>query len=142
MALRMMQATQVNANSEQSINYNSTDAENGAPCWGDYSSMVYLNRVDVWDALHIATEWRTSIGMWQDCNSFIIGTYQQIYHDNDNNSAHDMTTFYDRFLKPSANDTPSVRLLHYNGDEDIVCNWLGAFWFGEVLATRYNLTVL
>ena len=134
----MLQSSFRTGDNAQNINYNSTDPLNGAPCWGDDSNQAYLNIASVWDALRLPTEWRDEIGTWQDCNGFILNSYNRIYND----TYVDMMNYYDQFLKRFDNGKRSLRVLHYNGDVDLVCNWLGALQFGEELAARQNLTVI
>ena len=44
-------------------------------------------------------------------------------------------------MAPFGQGRAKLRLLHYNGDVDTVCNWLGALYFGEELAANLSLTV-
>jgi hypothetical protein len=56
-------------NHEQQINYGSTDAEGGAPCFGDATNFAYLNLPEVQEALRISDEWKANITTWNDCRS-------------------------------------------------------------------------
>jgi hypothetical protein len=49
------------------MNYGSTDAEDGAPCFGDATNFAYLNLPEVQKALRISDEWQANITTWNDC---------------------------------------------------------------------------
>ena len=51
----------------------------------------------------------------------------------------DMTPFFDTIIKN--NKQKGFRILVYNGDVDMICNFLGDSWFIENLATSYGVDV-
>uniref|UniRef100_A0A0M3HH91 LORF2 protein n=1 Tax=Ascaris lumbricoides TaxID=6252 RepID=A0A0M3HH91_ASCLU len=44
-------------NTVADLNYDSTDSQNGFPCWDDDVTHVYLNELEVMKALHIDDAW-------------------------------------------------------------------------------------
>jgi hypothetical protein len=44
-------------------------------------------------------------------------------------------------LNKSSKASPSLRILFYNGDNDLLCNFLGEQWFAHEVAERNKLSV-
>uniref|UniRef100_A0A3B4CM12 Lysosomal protective protein n=1 Tax=Pygocentrus nattereri TaxID=42514 RepID=A0A3B4CM12_PYGNA len=84
-------------------------------CFNGTALYVWLNNPNVRAALHIPT----SVQSWELCSSTVGSLYQRTYSD--------MTPFYQYLLQQN------LRLLVYNGDVDMACNFLGAEWFVEAL---------
>ncbi|CAB3399407.1 unnamed protein product [Caenorhabditis bovis] len=106
------------------INTDSTDALKGYPCYNDDSTINYLQRNDVRQALHIPD----SVQAWDECSDDINEKYyiQQ---------TPDLT---DTFKSIIDSNYP-IRALIYNGDIDLACNYLGDQWFVEDLVNGYNM---
>lgn len=85
------------------------------PCIDDADLESYLNRHDVRSALNI----HPSAGQWTDCNVVVEESYINIY----------------RTLKDQVSQSirAGKRGLIYNGDVDLVCDFLGDQWFVEDL---------
>ncbi|CAI2357252.1 unnamed protein product [Caenorhabditis sp. 36 PRJEB53466] len=109
------------------INKLSTDALNGYPCYVDASTTTYLTNADVRNALHIPS----SVQPWQECSD----TINEFLYIQQNA---DMTPVF-QYLIDSAHP---LKVLIYNGDVDLACNYLGDQWFIESLATStYNMNL-
>ncbi|XP_014452524.1 lysosomal protective protein [Alligator mississippiensis] len=88
----------------------------GVPrCINATAMYIWLNRDDVRQALHIPS----SLPNWELCSSQVRTHYKRIYMD--------MAPFYQTLLKHD------LRALVYNGDVDMVCNFLGSEKFVESL---------
>ncbi|XP_058011636.1 lysosomal protective protein-like [Ahaetulla prasina] len=88
----------------------------GVPkCINATAMYVWLNRDDVRQALHIPR----TLPDWEVCSSQVSATYQRQYTD--------MAPFYKWLL------TQNLRALVYNGDVDMVCNFLGGEQFVDAL---------
>lgn len=72
----------------------------------------WLNKKEVRDALHIATH----VPKWEICSGTVSSNYKRTYSD--------MGSVYKELLK-----YPEIRVLIYNGDTDMACNFLGDQWF-------------
>ncbi|KAK6759560.1 hypothetical protein RB195_021252 [Necator americanus] len=119
--LRSMFSTGSNPFVDQGALFNqgSTDAIGGFPCYMDAANQIYLNLPAVRQALHIPD----FLPGWVDCNDPVNAQY---YHQQN----HDMTPIFKRY---------NLKMLIYNGDVDMACNFLGDEWFVENLAgTVYN----
>uniref|UniRef100_A0A8C4S397 Carboxypeptidase n=1 Tax=Erpetoichthys calabaricus TaxID=27687 RepID=A0A8C4S397_ERPCA len=84
-------------------------------CLNGTAMYTWLNDPEVREALHIPVTVQT----WELCSPTVRKLYQRTYHD--------MTPFYKYLL--GAN----VRILVYNGDTDMACNFIGSKWFVEAL---------
>ncbi|XP_051884131.1 lysosomal protective protein-like [Pristis pectinata] len=85
------------------------------PCINDTAQWTWLNRADVRTALHIPE----NVQGWELCSQTISRTYGRIY-----------TTMHDFYL---ALLSKGLRVLVYNGDTDMACNFLGGNWFVRAL---------
>ncbi|XP_055504712.1 lysosomal protective protein-like [Leucoraja erinacea] len=81
------------------------------PCINDTAQWTWLNRADVRTALHIPA----NVQGWELCSQEISETYDRMYTS--------METFYLQLL------SKGLRVLVYNGDTDMACNFLGDNWF-------------
>ncbi|KAK7105698.1 lysosomal protective protein-like [Littorina saxatilis] len=88
-------------------------AERG--CTNNTRVSVYLNSPEVRHALNIPE----SVHTWQECSAFGEGWYTNIYNNT--------TPFYQKLFNGG------IRGILYNGDVDMVCNFLGDEWFAESL---------
>ncbi|XP_006814786.1 lysosomal protective protein-like, partial [Saccoglossus kowalevskii] len=77
---------------------------------------TYLNDPYVKEALHI----KAGLPDWEICSTDVLTNYKRIYE-----------TVKEQYLKMLA--TYSYRILVYNGDVDMACNFLGDEWFVESL---------
>lgn len=85
------------------------------PCL-DYSNVVsYMNTGPVRAALHISPFAQD----WDVCSAIVGGEYVRLYTD--------VTQFYQKVLRAGK------KVLVYNGDVDMACNFLGDEWFVEKL---------
>uniref|UniRef100_UPI00398E8AF3 lysosomal protective protein n=1 Tax=Pristiophorus japonicus TaxID=55135 RepID=UPI00398E8AF3 len=85
------------------------------PCINDTAQWTWLNRADVRRALHIP-EW---VQAWELCSAVVSESYHRTY-----------STMYDFYLKLLGK---GLRVLVYNGDTDMACNFLGDHWFVQSL---------
>lgn len=83
------------------------------PCINATAAVTYMNAAEVRTTLHIPS----SLGQWGVCSDIL--NYQTIYDD--------MTPQYRKILKAGK------RVLVYNGDVDMACNFLGDEWFVDRL---------
>ncbi|XP_072374734.1 lysosomal protective protein-like [Scyliorhinus torazame] len=90
-------------------------------CINDTAQWTWLNRADVREALHIPD----FVQPWELCSSVVSDNYQRIY-DN-------MQDFYLQLL------SKGLRALVYNGDIDMVCNFLGDNWFVQSLNQKKTM---
>ncbi|KAK2167443.1 hypothetical protein NP493_1277g00003 [Ridgeia piscesae] len=86
------------------------------PCVDVRGITTYLNRADVRKALHIPA----GIPQWEICSGTVGTSYKMLYK-----------TMRSQYLKILA--TKKQRILVYNGDVDMACNFLGDQWFAESL---------
>jgi len=93
------------------INYDSTDNDFGFQCWAN--EQTYFNNLEVKKALHVL-ESRLNVTWCSCCNIPYTRTY------------FDMADTFSYILQNS-----NIRILIYNGDVDLVCNFLGDQWFVE-----------
>jgi len=89
------------------------DEEEGVspPCTDGSDLLTYLNSDAVRTALHVSPK----VGKWNFCSGFIGQTYRHEYQK--------MDDFYHKLLEKK------IRILVYNGDLDLACNFLGDQWF-------------
>lgn len=85
------------------------------PCLDDDAEISYMNTADVKKALHIPND----IQRWDVCSDIVGGGYKNIYKD--------VSPQYKQVI------TAGKRILVYNGDVDMACNFLGDEWFVEAL---------
>ncbi|CAJ0610264.1 unnamed protein product [Cylicocyclus nassatus] len=109
------------------FNANSTDAMGGFACYMDSATQTYLSLQQTRKALHIPD----FVQPWVDCNMDINSKY---YHQQN----HDMTPVFQNIIGSGY----KLKMLIYNGDVDMACNFLGDEWFIENLASLYNFTIL
>ncbi|KAE8297096.1 Lysosomal protective protein [Larimichthys crocea] len=88
------------------------------PCINSTAQMNWLNRGDVRKALHIPD----ILPPWDICNDAVGGNYTRLY-----------PTVKDVYLKLLS---LKLRVLVYNGDTDMACNFLGDKWFVEDLGLK------
>ncbi|XP_071508716.1 lysosomal protective protein-like [Diadema antillarum] len=82
------------------------------PCIDVTAETTYLSRKDVREALHIPD----SVPAWQVCSDAVEGNYTRVYQ-----------TVAPQFT--SLLGQSQLRALVYNGDVDVVCNFLADQWF-------------
>ncbi|CAP27538.2 Protein CBG07588 [Caenorhabditis briggsae] len=92
------------------INYESSDALNGYPCYDDAAMEAYLNRPAVRTALNIPA----SVPYWA-ANNAIINAYNQ-----------QVDSIIPNLQIIMANAPGNFKMLLYSGDADTMVNWLGA----------------
>ncbi|PIC20876.1 hypothetical protein B9Z55_025919 [Caenorhabditis nigoni] len=92
------------------INYESSDALNGYPCYDDVAMEAYLNRPAVRTALNIPA----SVPYWA-ANNAIINAYNQ-----------QVDSITPNLQIIMANAPANFKMLLYSGDADTMVNWLGA----------------
>jgi cathepsin A (carboxypeptidase C) len=114
---------------QRSVNTNqntfSTDNQGGFPCFASAAAQNWLNSNDVRKALHIPNY----VQNWTECNDYINEVYIQQYNTTD--------AVFDDII----NSGYPLRILVYNGDVDLVCNFIGDQWFIEKVAKRHDLAV-
>lgn len=88
------------------------------PCIDSVGQMKWLNRGDVRKALHIPD----ILPPWDLCSDFVGGNYTNLY-----------PTVKELYLKLLS---LGLRVLLYNGDTDMACNFLGDQWFVEDLGMK------
>nr|XP_002130105.1 lysosomal protective protein [Ciona intestinalis] len=86
------------------------------PCINATAQTNYLNKASVRQALHI----KEGLPTWAVCSDAVGASYQRLYDD--------MYSQYHQLLKH-----PNFRILVYNGDTDMACNFLGDQWFVDGL---------
>lgn len=126
------------------INYDATDSSDGFPCWSDPAMTVYLNSPSVREALHVSSKLNNV--KWQSCNEYgatgLFSSYNKgisifFSYLNYNYTYFEMDDFFHYIVSQN----PDIRILVFNGDVDLVCNFLGVQWFIENITTIQNLTV-
>lgn len=86
------------------------------PCINSTASTNWLNKQDVRDAINIPDR----LPQWAVCSEDVGNSYERI--DND------LTGTYQQLLKRNG-----FRVLIYNGDTDMACNFMGDEWFVDRL---------
>ncbi|BFZ06703.1 hypothetical protein BsWGS_09742 [Bradybaena similaris] len=85
------------------------------PCTNDTSIVKYLNNPSTRSALHIPSV----VQDWELCSTIVSATYRRTYKT--------MTPQYQKAINRK------LRILVYNGDIDMACNFLGDEWFVDSL---------
>uniref|UniRef100_A0A8C0U8Y8 Carboxypeptidase n=1 Tax=Cyanistes caeruleus TaxID=156563 RepID=A0A8C0U8Y8_CYACU len=91
------------------------------PCTNSTAPSMYLNSPEVRKALHISPE----APEWQVCSFDVNRSYKRLYMQ--------MNEQYLKLL-----GTTKYRILVYNGDVDMACNFLGDEWFVDSLCQKVN----
>ncbi|KAK0407393.1 hypothetical protein QR680_019175 [Steinernema hermaphroditum] len=112
-------------NQEALLNYQSTDAIYGFPCWGDGGAVTYMNRDDVRKALHVDRDELKNV-RWHECSNTL--------HYNGQHKYDDMSAVFQSIFSRNQ----KFRMLIYNGDVDMQCQFLGDEWFIERLMKNVN----
>jgi len=86
-------------------------------CINSTASTNWLNRLDVRGALHIPNHLRS----WTVCSDDVNMNYGRKYTD--------MSGVYEKIL------SNNLRVLIYNGDTDMACNFMGDEWFVDKLSS-------
>ncbi|CAI2358246.1 unnamed protein product [Caenorhabditis sp. 36 PRJEB53466] len=107
------------------INYESSDALNGYPCYMDVAMELYLNQATVRTALNIPS----SVPAWAAANNIINAYTQQV----------DSITPNLQIIL--ANAPAQFKILFYSGDVDTMVNWLGADVFTSANFPSFGLQV-
>ncbi|OCT62781.1 hypothetical protein XELAEV_18043872mg [Xenopus laevis] len=92
------------------------------PCVNSTASRIFLNNGLVRLALHIPP----SVQQWEVCSYDVYSTYGRIYQ-----------SMKDHYLKLLS--TMKYRILVYNGDVDMACNFLGDQWFVDSLQQKLQV---
>ncbi|KAH9509419.1 hypothetical protein Btru_045849 [Bulinus truncatus] len=85
------------------------------PCNNGKNIVKYLNTISVRKALHIDED----VDAWDICNDYVFSNYKKQYK-----------TMEPQYLKAVHR---KLRILMYNGDVDMACNFLGDEWFVDSL---------
>ncbi|KAH7699485.1 Protein F32A5.3, partial [Aphelenchoides avenae] len=113
------------------LNYDSTDNQNGYPCWNQQAVGGYLNRPEVKPALHVDPAWMNGERkQWTGCNEDLFHAYVPKYTDTFElfREIIGYAPMFQRTLREP------FRMLLYNGDLDPVCNYLGDAWHMDNVA--------
>ncbi|XP_063315230.1 lysosomal protective protein-like [Pelobates fuscus] len=92
------------------------------PCINSTASFTFLNNAYVRKALNIPTE----VQQWEVCSFDVYQGYGRVYQ-----------TMKDHYLKLL--NTMKYRVLVYNGDVDMACNFLGDQWFVDSLEQKLQV---
>ncbi|NWV62263.1 PPGB protein, partial [Malurus elegans] len=92
------------------------------PCTNSTAPSMYLNSPEVRKALHISPE----ASEWQVCSFDVNRSYKRLYMQ--------MNEQYLKLL-----GTTKYRILVYNGDVDMACNFLGDEWFVDSLCQKVQV---
>ncbi|KAM8946654.1 lysosomal protective protein-like [Pelodytes ibericus] len=92
------------------------------PCINSTASSTFLNNVFVRKALNIPPE----VQRWDVCSFDVYRTYGRVYE-----------SMKDHYLKLL--NTEKYRILVYNGDVDMACNFLGDQWFVDSLGQKLQV---
>ncbi|TKR81558.1 hypothetical protein L596_015409 [Steinernema carpocapsae] len=117
---QVMQNKNPFVNHEALLNYESTDAIYGFPCWGDGGAAKYMNRADVKKAIHVDRAELRNV-RWTECSRTLKYNGQHKYDD--------MSGVFQSIFSRNQ----QFRMLIYNGDVDMQCQFLGDEWFIERL---------
>ncbi|XP_054429642.1 lysosomal protective protein isoform X1 [Pteronotus mesoamericanus] len=89
------------------------------PCTNTTATSTYLNNPFVRKALHIPEQ----LPSWDMCNFLVNLQYRRLYQS--------MNSQYLKLLAPR-----KYRILLYNGDVDMACNFMGDEWFVDSLSQK------
>ncbi|KAM9248080.1 lysosomal protective protein [Dugong dugon] len=92
------------------------------PCTNSTALSTYLNNPYVQKALHIPEQ----LPQWELCNLLVNVRYRRIYQT--------MNTQYLKLLS-----SQKYRILIYNGDVDMACNFMGDEWFVDSLNQKMEV---
>ncbi|KAM4692295.1 lysosomal protective protein-like isoform 2-T3 [Rhinophrynus dorsalis] len=92
------------------------------PCINSTASRTFLNNPFVRKALHIPPE----VQQWEVCSYDVYSAYGRVYE-----------SMKDHYLKLLS--TLKYRILVYNGDVDMACNFLGDQWFVDSLQQKVQV---
>ncbi|XP_057558545.1 lysosomal protective protein isoform X2 [Hippopotamus amphibius kiboko] len=92
------------------------------PCTNTTAASTYLNNAYVRKALHIPKQ----LPSWDVCNLLVNIQYRRLYQ-----------TMYSQYLKLLA--AQKYRILLYNGDVDMACNFMGDEWFVDSLNQKMEV---
>ncbi|XP_053103772.1 lysosomal protective protein isoform X2 [Hemicordylus capensis] len=93
------------------------------PCINTTAPSAYMNNLQVREALHIVED----APEWQMCSFAVSRGYKRLY-----------TKMNDQYLKLLS--AMKYRILVYNGDIDMACNFLGDEWFVDSLRQKVEVT--
>uniref|UniRef100_A0A8R1DZS5 Carboxypeptidase n=1 Tax=Caenorhabditis japonica TaxID=281687 RepID=A0A8R1DZS5_CAEJA len=108
-------------------NFNSTDSLNGYPCTAISTTNAYLNLKDVQTALHVSPN--------------ITGTFQSCRSANFSNLSTDLQIRLASILTTKNYSVNKAKIMIYNGDRDVLSNFIGAQKFGRELAASLKLNL-
>nr|XP_033818509.1 lysosomal protective protein-like [Geotrypetes seraphini] len=91
----------------------------GVPCLNSTSTSTFLNNPQVRKALHIPEE----VQKWEVCNEIVFQNFDR-----------EIKSVAEQYLKLL--NTKKYRILLYNGDVDMACNFLGIEWFVDSLQQK------
>uniref|UniRef100_A0A8C4N9I5 Carboxypeptidase n=1 Tax=Equus asinus asinus TaxID=83772 RepID=A0A8C4N9I5_EQUAS len=92
------------------------------PCTNTTATSTYLNNPYVRKALHIPDQ----LPQWDVCNFLVNLQYRRLYQ-----------SMYSQYLKLLT--TQKYRILLYNGDVDMACNFMGDEWFVDSLNQKMEV---
>ncbi|CAD5235400.1 unnamed protein product [Bursaphelenchus xylophilus] len=101
----------------------STDNQGGFTCYANAAAEKWLESKDVRKALNVPSY----VQPWHPCNDTINQNYQQQHNDTG--------PVFDEIIE---SEYP-LRVLIYNGDTDLACNFLGDQWLVERVAKKHGL---
>ncbi|KAF6087729.1 cathepsin A [Phyllostomus discolor] len=99
-----------------------TSAHMDPPCTNTTAASTYLNNPLVRKALHIPEQ----LPSWDMCNFLVNLQYRRLYQS--------MHPQYLKLLAPQ-----KYRILLYNGDVDMACNFMGDEWFVDSLNQKMEV---
>ncbi|CAD5227832.1 unnamed protein product [Bursaphelenchus okinawaensis] len=101
----------------------STDSQGGFACYANAAAEKWLDTNDVRSALHVPSY----VQKWLPCNDTINVIYKQQHNDTGE--------VFDKIIDSQY----PLRVLVYNGDVDLACNFLGDQWLVERVAKKHDL---
>ncbi|GMR33821.1 hypothetical protein PMAYCL1PPCAC_04016, partial [Pristionchus mayeri] len=112
------------------VSHESSDSQDAQFCWGQIALGAYLNTPAVQAAIHVRQNDGGEIMPWKGCSDDVAANYEWDYKG-------EMRPFFDRII---ASGLP-FKFLIFNGDIDMVCNFISDQWFTERLTDFYNMKV-